>query len=68
MGLRRRAESVTALDEPGWDSVVVQGPVHELSDEVLTYGTDVVVEAPQALRDEVVSRLRAVAGADAGER
>ena len=73
VALRRRAESVTPLEgsgrESGWDSVVVEGPVHELSDEVLTHGTDVVVEGPQALRDEVVTRLRAVAGADAaGER
>lgn len=68
VGLRRRAESVTALDEPGWDSVVLEGPVHELSDEVLTYGSDVVVLAPEALRDEVVSRLRAVAVVDGGER
>jgi len=43
--------------------VVVEGPVHELSDEVLTYGADVVVEAPPSLRDDVVARLRAVAGA-----
>ncbi len=41
---------------------MVTGPVHELSDEVLTHGTDVVVEGPDALRDEVVARLRAVAG------
>ena len=63
VGLRRRAESVTPLDDrPGWDSVVVEGPVHELSDEVLTYGADVVVVAPQSLRDDVIARLRAVAG------
>jgi proteasome accessory factor B len=49
-------------DRPGWDAVAVQGPVHELADEVLTYGADVVVVAPQSLRDDVVSRLRAVAG------
>ncbi len=62
VGLRRRAESLTTLDDrPGWDRVVIEGPVHEISDEVLTYGTDVVVEAPAALRDDVVSRLRAVA-------
>jgi proteasome accessory factor B len=36
--------------------------VHELADEVLTYGADVVVVAPQSLRDDVVARLRAVAG------
>ena len=63
VGLRRRAESVAPLDDrPGWDAVVVEGPVHELSDEVLTYGADVVVEAPQSLRDDVVARLRAVVG------
>ena len=61
-GLRRRAESVTPLDDSGWDRLVVEGPVHDLSDEVLTYGPDVLVEAPPALRDEVVARLRAVAG------
>jgi proteasome accessory factor B len=63
VGLRRRAESVTPIDDrPGWDVVVVEGPVQELSDEVLTYGADVVVEHPQALRDDVVARLRAVLG------
>jgi proteasome accessory factor B len=67
IGLRRRAESVTPIaDRPGWDAVVVEGTVHELSDEVLTYGPDVVVEAPDSLRDDVVARLRAVA-ATAGE-
>jgi proteasome accessory factor B len=65
VALRRRAESVEPHGEPGWDAVVVSGPVHELSDEVLTYGTDVVVEAPESLRDDVVSRLRAVAAAGA---
>ena len=45
VGLRRRAESVTPIeDRPGWDALVVAGPVHELSDEVLTYGADVVVD------------------------
>ena len=38
--------------------------MHEISDEVLTYGTGVVVEGPESLRDEVVARLRAVAGAE----
>jgi proteasome accessory factor B len=63
VGLRRRAESVTPIEErPGWDAVVVEGPVQELSDEVLTYGADVVVEEPRSLRDDVIARLRAVAG------
>ena len=48
VGLRRRAESVTPLaGPPGWDLVVVEGPVHDLSDEVLTYGADVVVRRPR---------------------
>jgi proteasome accessory factor B len=42
--------------------VVVEGPVQELSGEVLTYGADVVVEEPRSLRDDVIARLRAVAG------
>ena len=63
VGLRRRAESVAPIeDRPGWDALVVEGPVQELSDEVLTYGADVVVEEPRSLRDDVVARLRAVAG------
>ena len=65
VGLRRRAESVTPIaDRPGWDAVVVEGPLPELSDEVLTCGADVVVESPRSLRDDVVARLRSVAGAD----
>ncbi len=62
VALRRRADSVTPHAEAGWDAVVVEGPVHEISDEVLTYGSGVVVEGPESLRDEVVARLRAVAG------
>jgi proteasome accessory factor B len=46
---------------------VVEGTVHELSDEVLTYGPDVVVEAPASLRDDVVARLRAVVAAGGAE-
>lgn len=61
IGLRRRADSVVPIDaRPGWDLVVVEGPVPELADEVLTYGADAAVEGPQVLRDEVVGRLRAV--------
>jgi proteasome accessory factor B len=61
VALRRRAESVApATDASGWDTVVVEGPVHELADEVHPYGADVVVQGPQALRDEVVSRLHSI--------
>lgn len=66
IGLRRRAETVVAIDaSPGWDLVVVEGTVPELADEVLTYGADAVVESPPSLRDEVVARLRAVAATTA---
>lgn len=66
IGLRRRAETVVAIDaSPGWDLVVVEGTVPELADEVLTYGADAVAEGPRALRDEVVARLRAVAATTA---
>jgi len=64
VGLRRLAESVTP--DPagsGWDVVVVDGPTHQLADEILTYGPDAVVQSPQALREEIVERLRAVVGA-----
>ena len=49
--------SLPPEDRDGWDLLVVEGPVHELSDEVLTYGPDAVVEGPAALRDDVVQRL-----------
>jgi len=64
VGLRRLAEAVT-LDSAGsgWDVVVVDGPTQQLADEILTYGPDAVVQSPQALREEIVERLRAVVGA-----
>ncbi|MCY7399613.1 MAG: WYL domain-containing protein, partial [Nocardioides sp.] len=64
VGLRRLAESVTPdPDGSGWDVVVVDGPTHQLAAEILTYGPDAVVQSPQALREEIVERLRAVVGA-----
>ena len=61
VGLRRRAESVAPdPDGSGWDLVVVDAPVHELADEILTYGPDALVRSPYALRTEIVERLRAV--------
>lgn len=64
LALRRDAESV----EPGvagpdtltgWDRVTVTRS-SDAADEILGYADDVYVEQPQALRDEVVRRLRAV--------
>lgn len=63
VGLRRSAESV--VPDPtgsGWDLVVLDAPVHLLADEILTYGPDAMVRSPDALREEIVERLRAVVG------
>ena len=62
--LRRGAESVEA-DVPGpddrtrWDRVTLVRDSLGLADEVLGLGPDVLVEQPAALRETVVSRLRA---------
>ena len=59
LGLRRRAVSQAPADD-GWDVLEVgYGRVDSLADEVLGYGPDVVVEAPEELRAQVVERLRA---------
>ena len=64
-GLRRRA----AAEQPwsdGWDLLTV--PFADdgvLADEVAGYGADAVLLEPQAVRDRVVARLRAVAGVSA---
>lgn len=64
LGLRARAEQVEAL--PSGDRLTVPYALeHELADEVLSYGADVVVEGPGTLRDLVVARLRAAAGVPA---
>jgi proteasome accessory factor B len=64
-GLRRRA-ATTQPSSPGWDVLTVpfaDGGV--LADEVAGYGPDVVLLEPQAVRERVVARLRAVVGASA---
>jgi proteasome accessory factor B len=60
-GLRRRA-SATRRGTDGWDEVEVPyGDAGVLAEEVAPYGPDVVVLGPDAVRAEVVRRLRAVA-------
>lgn len=64
-GLRRSADhvahGVTGPDTiTGWDRLRLDRGGMDLADELLTYGADVYVESPPALRDAVVSRLRAV--------
>ena len=61
--LRRSADSVeedvAGPDErSGWDRLVLPGGGAGLTEEVLSFGADVYVEEPAALRDAVVSRLR----------
>jgi proteasome accessory factor B len=63
--LRRSATSVEAdVDGPDeetpWDRLRLSGAQ---ADELLAFGSDVYVEGPPALRDEVVARLRRAVGA-----
>jgi proteasome accessory factor B len=63
LGLRRQATVVEQSDAEGWDRVELgYGRTDAMADEVLGFGADVVVEAPQDLRDLVVDRLRRVVG------
>lgn len=61
-GLRRMSSStetgVVGPDEhSAWDRVTLRGSARVLADEVLTYGADAWVEAPEHLRREVRDRL-----------
>ena len=64
-GLRRSADA-TEPGVPGpdsattWDRIRLDRGGMDLADELLTYGADVYVESPAALRDAVVRRLRTV--------
>jgi proteasome accessory factor B len=63
--LRRSATTVEADvdgpdDETPWDRLRLSGAQ---ADELLAFGSDVYVEGPPALRDEVVARLRRAVGA-----
>lgn len=58
------ASSAAAPAEEGWERLEIGfGRLESLADELLSYGPDVVVQAPQELRSAVVERLRAAAGA-----
>jgi proteasome accessory factor B len=65
-GLRRHAapapEEPTSSDLPaGWDRLLASyGAQDAFTDEVLSYGADVVVVSPQEVRDAVVRRLREI--------
>ncbi len=59
----RRGADVRAGDDPEWDVLTLRGDLGALADEIVGHGADVVVEAPNALRETVVARLRAVLAA-----
>ena len=65
-GLRRRAKVETAEDSEngaGWDTLHLGfWAVDTLADDLVSYGADVVVESPPAVREAVIERLRALAG------
>jgi proteasome accessory factor B len=61
--LRRAADTIEEGvpgpdDATGWDRLVLSRGAIDMTEEVLGYGPAVYVEAPQALRDHVVERLR----------
>ena len=65
--LRRAADRVEAgVSGPdgttGWDRLELGAADNDLASDVLGHGADVVVESPPELRDEVVRRLRGLAG------
>jgi proteasome accessory factor B len=65
VALRRRAdaieEDVTGPDDgSAWDRLTVSGQVHDLANSVLSLGSNAVVEAPDDLRADVISRLSGV--------
>jgi len=61
-GLRRHSESVEPVDDD-WDDVrVAFADLSAMTEEVLSYGPDVVAVEPAELREKVVAGLAAVAG------
>lgn len=67
-GLRRRATSVTSLDGE-WERVELDHcDLDGFVSEVVSHGSDVVVEEPAQLRAAVVDRLRAVVTTHEGSR
>ncbi|HEX7738652.1 MAG TPA: WYL domain-containing protein [Marmoricola sp.] len=65
VGLRRRARRIEEEARPGWDRIHVSLGEWRAVSELLGYADDVVVEGPEELRTEVVTRLRTLVGARA---
>jgi proteasome accessory factor B len=47
-------------DQTSWDRLTLERGGVALADELLSYGADVYVESPDALREAMVGRLAAV--------
>jgi proteasome accessory factor B len=60
--LRRRAQHSRVLDEQWTELVLPYASGQSLADELLSYGPDVVVVAPEEVRADVVRRLGILAG------
>lgn len=61
--LRRKAESVSTLDEQ-WDAIAVKyAAVAELAAEIASFGPDAVAISPPAVRSRVVDLLHVASGA-----
>jgi len=62
----RRSADAFEIDVPGpddqtsWDRLTLERGGVALADELLSYGADVYVESPDALREAMVGRLAAV--------
>lgn len=63
--LRRRATASVATPDDGWTSIEVPyASGSSLAEELVSYGPDVVVTAPDEVRESVVRRLVALSGAE----
>ncbi len=61
LSLRRLAEQVTPIDDELDEVAIRYSSDWELASEVASYGPDVVVVSPPAVRDAVIERLQAAA-------
>src|SRR5204863_310067 len=59
--LRRRAAAATPVDDVWTELEIPYASGQSLADELLSYGPDVVVVAPDEVRDDVIRRLTILA-------
>lgn len=59
--LRRRAETIQPMEEPGWDELTLAfASERRLVEEVVTYGPDVIVALPDEVRERVIEWHRSM--------